>query len=382
MNVIINCRVYTMSSETIENGYVCFENGKITALGDMEDIPELPETWTVIDGNRGYLLPGLVDIHSHIGLFNEGLRIEGEDGNEDTDPITPQLRAIDGINPQDRAFGDALRGGVTTVLTGPGSANPIGGSFAAMKTAGICVDDMLISECAAMKFALGENPKMTYNSKERSPVTRMATASVIRETLLKTREYMEKINDPDEDMEFDFKYEALVPVLNGEVPVQFHCHRADDIFTAVRIAKEFSLKYMLVHCTDGHLIAERLSKENVPIIVGPIMTTRGKPELSGMTVANAAILCAAGNTVALCTDYPENAQEHLMLSAALAAKEGLTDEQAFAMITLNPARIAGLDERIGSISVGKDADLVLYDGHPFDMRTSVKQVFIDGESVL
>ena len=382
MNILINCRVYTMESGVIDNGFVCFEGGKITALGDMSNVPADTGDAIVLDGDGGYLLPGLVDIHSHIGLFNEGLRIEGEDGNEDTDPVTPQLRAIDGINPQDRAFADALRGGVTTVLTGPGSANPIGGSFAAMKTSGVCVDDMIISECAAMKFALGENPKMTYNSKERSPVTRMATAAVIRETLLKTREYMEKINDPDEDMEFDFKYEALVPVLNGEVPVQFHCHRADDIFTAVRIAKEFSLKYMLVHCTDGHLIASRLAKENAPIIVGPVMGTRGKPELSGMTISNAAVLNAAGNTVALCTDYPETAQEHLMLSAALAAKEGISDEQAFSMITINPARIAGLDTRVGSIAVGKDADMVLYDGHPFDMRTNIKQVFIDGESVL
>lgn len=381
MVAVKNCKIYTMCSEIIENGYVLYDNGIITEVGYMKDMPEISAE-CVIDGKGGYLLPGLIDAHSHLGLFNEGLRIEGEDGNEDTDPITPQLRAIDGINSMDVSFGEALRGGVTTVLTGPGSANPIGGSFAALKTDGICVDDMVINPCVAMKFALGENPKITYNTKERSPVTRMATAAILRETLLKTREYMEKREDPEEDMEFDFKYESLIPVIKGELPVQIHCHRADDIFTAIRISEEFSLKYILVHCTDGHLIADRLKAKNAPIIVGPMLNTRSKPELMGMTAANAAILCKAGNTVALCTDHPEMPQQHLMLSAAMAAKEGLSNEEAFAMVTVNPAKIAGLEHRLGSIAVGKDADMVLYDGHPFDTRTNVKQVIVNGKTVL
>lgn len=378
--LIHNCRVYSMEGPVLEKGFVLLEGSTVRAVGSEDALPSGAFD-QVIDGAGGYLLPGLVDAHTHIGLFNESLRLEGEDGNEDTDPITPQLRALDAVNPQDRGFADARRAGVTTVVTGPGSANPIGGVFAAMKTRGVCADRMLIREAAAMKLALGENPKITYNGKERAPVTRMATAALIREALFKTQEYIEKRGDPEEDMEFDMKYAALAPLLTGELPAQIHCHRADDIFTALRIAREFSLRCILVHCTDGHRIRKELAEEGAPVIVGPVLTTRTKPELSGQEIKNAAALAAAGLTVALCSDYPETAEEHLMLSAALAAREGLTEEQAFAMITINPARIMGIDSRVGSLAPGKDGDLVLYDGHPFDTRTRVRLVTIQNELI-
>lgn len=378
MKVLIeNGRIYPMDAPMIPEGYIIIEDGRFAQVGAMAHCPE----WSGarIDAAGCIILPGLVDAHSHIGLFNEGLRFEGEDGNEDTDPITPQLRALDAVYPQDAAFAEARAAGVTTVVTGPGSANPIGGQFIAMKTQGICVDDMLLSPCAAMKFALGENPKMTYNQKDRAPVTRMGSAALIREALRKAREYQEQRDDPESDCDFDMKYEALLPLLSGEIGAQIHCHRADDIFTALRIVREFGLRAALVHATEGYLVADRLAKENIPVIAGPIMTTRTKPELARQSVTQAARLIAAGVPVAICTDYPEVPQDYLMLSAALAAREGLSDEQAFAAVTIEPARIIGLAHRIGSITPGKDADLVMYDGHPFDTRTRVREVWINGE---
>ncbi|MEG2377491.1 MAG: amidohydrolase [Clostridia bacterium] len=380
MDILIkNARVYSMDVPPIECGYIIIKNGKFESVGDMHDVP----TWSgdTFDAHGAYTLPGLVDAHTHIGLFNEGLRFEGEDGNEDTDPITPQLRAIDAVYPQDGAFSEARLAGVSTVVTGPGSANPIGGQFTAIKTCGTRVDDMIIEPCAAIKFALGENPKMTYNEKDRGPVTRMATASLLRETLMKTIEYMDN-REEDDDCDLDFKLEALIPLIEGSVPAQIHCHRADDIFTAIRIAKEFNIDFVLVHCTEGHLIADALARENAKIITGPFMTCRTKPELAHQNAANAAILARAGVRVAICSDYPETQQDALMLSAALAAREGLSDEEAFKMITINAAEIAGISARVGSIKQGKDADIVMYSGHPFDLRSRVCGVWQDGERIV
>ncbi|MBR5478679.1 MAG: amidohydrolase [Clostridia bacterium] len=366
-----------MAGEIIENGFVCVENGKIADVGSMENAPEGER----FNANGGILLPGLIDAHTHIGLFNEGMRFEGEDGNEDTDPITPHLRALDGIYPQDIAFNEAALAGVTTVVTGPGSANPIGGTFAAIKTRGVCVDDMAINPSAAMKFAFGENPKISYNSKERSPVTRMATAALIRETLFKAQEYADSRLD-EEDCDFDMKLEAILPLLDGELIAQMHAHRADDIFTAIRISREFDIDMALVHATEGHLIAEKIAEAKVPVICGPMLNSRSKPELAHQTVKNAAILAKAGVKCALCTDHPEVPQNYLMLSAALAAAEGVGEYEALAMITINAAEIAGIETRVGSIEVGKDADFVLYAGHPFDTRSKVSGVWIDGERIV
>lgn len=375
--IIKNAKVYTMAGEIIENGFVCVENGKIAGVGSMENAPD----GEAVDAGGGILLPGLIDAHTHIGLFNEGMRFEGEDGNEDTDPITPHLRAIDAIYPQDVAFREAACAGVTTVVSGPGSANPIGGTFAAIKTRGVCVDDMAINPSAAMKFAFGENPKISYNSKERAPVTRMATAALIRETLFKAQEYADSRLD-EEDCDFDMKLESLLPLLDGELTAQMHAHRADDIFTALRIAREFDIDMALVHATEGYLIAEKIAEANIPVICGPMINSRSKPELAKQTVKNAAILAKAGVKCALCTDHPEVPQNYLMLSAALAASEGVDEYEALAMITINAAEIAGIETRVGSIEVGKDADFVLYEGHPFDTRSKVGGVWIDGERIV
>lgn len=284
--LIKNARILTMEGETIENGWLLSENKKISALGRM---PDCPPAEKAIDAEGGWLLPGLIDAHSHIGLYEDSIGFEGADGNEDTDPASPQLRALDGVNPMDPAFREALEAGVTTVLISPGSANPIGGQIVAMKTAGRRVDDMLIREPAAMKFALGENPKSVYHDKDETPVTRMAVAAIIREQLFQAQEYRTRkekadIDNDTDEPDFDMKFEALLPVLRGEIPAHFHAHRADDIFTALRICREFNLQPVIIHGTAGHLIADALTEEQVPVISGPFLTDRSKPELRNLTV--------------------------------------------------------------------------------------------------
>ena len=269
---------------TVSDGFLQVQNGIIRALGPMSDCPLQDNGEEIMDLSGKTIYPGFIDAHCHMGLAEEGLNFEGDDLNEITDPITPHLRGIDAVNPLNKSFEEAVEAAVTTVITGPGSANPIGGQFLAMKTYGKNVDRMTVKEPVAMKFALGENPKNCYNDKSETPMTRMATAALIREQQKKAQRYYEDIckSQEDEDTdppEFDAKCDALVPVIKGELKAHFHCHRADDIFTAIRIAKEFHLDYVLVHCTEGHLIAEELAQENAKAITGPIMTTRSKPEL-------------------------------------------------------------------------------------------------------
>ena len=290
------------------------------------------------------------------------------------------------MNPLDRYFQEAREGGVTTVLTGPGSANPIAGQFAALKTDGRWVDEMILRAPVSMKFALGENPKSVYNERKEAPVTRMATAAIIRENLSKALEYMDKQskaeNDPDMDMpDFDAKLEALVGVLRGELPVHCHAHRADDIATAVRICREFGLRLVVVHGTEGHLISELLARENIPVITGPCLTDRCKPELMNQTIENPALLSRAGVKVAICTDHPETPIQYLPLCAAIAVRAGMDEEEALAAITINPAVIAGLEKRVGSLAVGKDADVVVTSRHPLDWKSRVEAVFIGGKQV-
>ncbi len=378
--LIFNAVIHTMEGSVLDPGYIAFENGRITALGPIEDCPDRAGG---IDACGGHVLPGFVDAHSHIGMFEDGLDFEGDDGNEIGDPITPQLRGLDAINPLDRCFKEALAGGVTTVLTGPGSANPIGGQFCALKTHGRRVDDMVMLSPACMKFAVGENPKRVYHEKSTAPSTRMATAALIRETLFKAQAYMEKkaAAKAGEGPDFDMKLEALLPVLRGELPAHFHAHRADDMFTALRIAKEFGLKCVLVHGTEGHLAADLLAEEGVPVITGPNLTDRCKPEMRQAELKNTAVLYRAGVCTALCTDHPVIPEQYLPLCAALAASAGLEDEQALETITINPARIAGLEARVGSLKSGKDADILLFDGHPFERRTKLKKVWILGEEM-
>ena len=382
---ILNGVVHTMAGPVIPHGYVEVENGKIRAVGEMSALPAAA-AGPVYDAGGGHILPGFIDAHCHLGMFGNALGFEADDGNESTDPCTPQLRAIDAINPQDRCFQEAREGGVTTVLTGPGSANPIAGQFAAIKTDGRWVDEMVLRAPAAMKMALGENPKTVYNERKETPITRMATAAVIRQELSKTLEYMDKQDkaDAEEDTDapdYDAKLEALIPVLRGELPVHIHAHRADDIATAVRICREFGLKYVIVHGTEGHLLPELLAAEGAGVITGPSLTDRSKPELANLTIENPAILARAGVPVAICTDPPVIPIQYLPICAALAVRGGLEPEEALAAITIHPARLAGLDKRVGSLEPGKDADIVVTTGHPLDWNGKVRYVFIGGKQV-
>ena len=382
---ILNGVVHTMAGPVIPHGYVEVENGKIRAVGEMS-ARTAAAAGPVYDAGGGHILPGFIDAHCHLGMFGNALGFEADDGNESTAPCTPQLRAIDAINPQDRCFREAREGGVTTVLTGPGSANPIAGQFAAIKTDGRWVDEMVLRAPAAMKMALGENPKTVYNERKETPITRMATAAVIRQELSKTLEYMDKQDkaDAEEDTDapdYDAKLEALIPVLRGELPVHIHAHRADDIATAVRICREFGLKYVIVHGTEGHLLPELLAAEGAGVITGPSLTDRSKPELANLTIENPAILARAGVPVAICTDHPVIPIQYLPICAALAVRGGLEPEEALAAITIHPARLAGLDKRVGSLEPGKDADIVVTTGHPLDWNGKVRYVFIGGKQV-
>ena len=382
--IIQNGVVHTMDGPVIERGFVQIEGGTIKAVGPMSALPR--EDGPVLDAEGGHILPGFVDAHCHLGMCGNALGFEGDDVNEMTDPCTPQLRAIDGFNPLDRCLEEAREGGVTTVLTGPGSANPIAGQFLAIKTNGRWVDQMVLKAPAAMKFAMGENPKGVYNERKESPMTRMATASIIRENLSKALEYRDKQEkageDPEEDMpDFDAKLEALLPVVNGLLPAHFHAHRADDIATAVRIAKEFGLRYVIVHGTEGHLVARQLAEEGAAVITGPNLSDRSKPELANLTLENTALLAKAGVKVAICTDHPEIPIQYLPQCAALAVRGGMEEEAALAAITRSAAEIAGIGDRVGTLTPGKDADVVVSKGHPFDWRSSVSAVFINGERV-
>jgi imidazolonepropionase-like amidohydrolase len=293
---------------------------------------------------------------------------------------------VDAVNALDRCFSEARQAGVTTVLTGPGSANPMGGQFAALKTSGRWVDEMVLRAPVAMKLALGENPKCVYNERHESPVTRMATAAIIRENLAKAKEYQQRLDraaeDPDEDApDFDAKLAALLGVLDGTLPVHIHAHRADDIATAVRLSREYGLKCVVVHGTEGHRIPELLAQEKIPVITGPCMGDRSKPELVNMTLENPAVLARAGVDIAICTDHPETPVQYLPVCAAMAVRGGLEPEQALAAITINAARIAGVEDRVGSLTPGKDADIVITDGYPLDWMSATVAVYIDGKRV-
>lgn len=383
--VILHAKIYTMESAPITDGYLRFADGKITEVGEMADYRPAAGEETLDAGGKN-LFPGFIDVHCHIGMWEDGLGFEGDDGNESSDPSTPYLRAIDAVNAMDRCFTEAAQAGITTVLTGPGSANPIGGQWTAMKTLGRRVDDMVMVENIGMKFALGENPKTVYHEKSAAPQTRMATASIIREALLKARRYIDDLEKAaqDEDFdepEYDKRCEALMPVLKREKKAFFHCHRADDIFTAIRIGKEFNLDYVIVHCTEGHLVADILQKEGIKAICGPFLTDRSKPELKNQTAAGIGILRKAGVPCALCTDHPVIPIQYLPLCAGVAVGAGLDWDEALRSVTIDAARIAGIEPRVGSLAPGKDADLLLVDGDPFIPYVHPEKVFVGGEEV-
>ncbi len=386
MLLIYNGKIVTMSEADYENGYVLIDNDKIIAVG--QDVSEVKEQLTPdvkkIDANGGYVLPGLIDPHSHIGMWEDAVGFEGDDGNESTDPVTPQLRAIDAVYHADRSFAEAYESGVTTVVTGPGSANVIGGQFAAMKTFGRCVDEMVIKHPVAMKVAFGENPKTVYNEKHQAPMTRMATAAILRENLFKAKEYKELWEDYKKDPEeydkpeFDFKMEALLLVLNKQIPLKAHAHRADDIITAIRVAKEFDVDITLDHCTEGYLIKDILAEAGLPVIIGPMLTDRSKIELRNQNLKTPGILSKAGLKVAIMTDHPCVPEHHLCLCAAIAVREGMTEKEALKAITINAAEITGISDRVGSIEKGKDADIVIFNGNPLELKTTVQKTIING----
>lgn len=386
---IINAKIETMEGRVIESGFARIADGKFAEIGEMSAYA--PDGGEVIDAHGLTMYPGFIDAHCHIGMWEDSLCFEGEDGNEDTDPSTPQLRAIDSINPLDRCYTDAVQAGVTSVCTGVGSANPVGGSFLVMKTHGSKrVDKLVVQSPCAIKFALGENPKNTYNDRDETPVTRMAVAAIIREQLTKARRYRddleeyERLKGTDDEVslpDYDAKCEALLPLFDKEHPLKahFHVHRADDIFTAIRLAKEFSLDYVLIHCTDGAVIADELAEDSPAVIVGPLFGDRGKPELHNHEITTPAVLHKNGIRFAICTDHPETPIQYLPLTAALAVRGGLDRETALRAITITAAEIIGVDGRLGSIAAGKDADFSLFGGDPLDLRVTPKLVFVNGK---
>ena len=391
--IIYNARIFTASEDNgvIECGFIETNGGVITAVGSMDEFDGDTDTGDTIDASGLTVYPAFVDAHCHIGIIENGLGFEGDDVNEETDPSTPHLRAIDAVNAADLCFSEAARAGIGTVVTGVGSANPIGGSFLAMKTYGSSrIDKLVVKDPVSIKFALGENPKSVYHDRDESPMTRMATAAVIREQLMKARRYMEDkaeyertkgTDDEASRPEFDIKCEALIPLLEKRVKAHFHCHRQDDMFTAIRIAKEFAIDYVLIHATDGHLIADELADERAECIIGPLFTDRCKPELVNQSIENAAKLHKHGVKFAICTDHPETPVQYLPVTAGIAVRGGLSKEQAIRAVTINAARICGIDDRVGSIEAGKDADLTAFRGEVFDIAEKPEFVIINGKFV-
>lgn len=374
MLLVKNGNLYTMESEEPINADMFVSNGKIAEIG--KNI-EASDDVKVIDATGMNVFPGFIDAHSHLGICEEKATAQIDESNENTNPIMPAVRGLDGVNPMDSAFHNALASGITGVMVGPGSANPIGGQFAFIKTHGRCIDDMVVLAPAAIKIAFGENPMTNYGLNGNTPSCRMGTASLIREELFRAKQYFENENNQEKD----FLLESYRDLFNGKIPLKAHVHRADDILTAIRIAKEFGLSLTLDHCTEGHLISEEIAKSGFPAIVGPSLASRNKKEVSQSDFKTAGILKKTGVTVAITTDHPVSRIQYLPLCAALAAKEGLGEYNALKAITIDAAKICRVDHRLGSLRVGKDADFVIYEGSPFDIFSHVFVTIIDGKIV-
>lgn len=382
MLVLKNGNVMTMAGPAFV-GDVAIENGKIVAVGQNLSYSDAE----VRDVTGMTVMPGIVDPHCHIGMWEDAIGFEGADGNECTNPITPELRAIDAINPYDRCFEEAVAGGVTTCVTGPGSANVIGGQFVAIKTYGDSVEDMVLRFPVAVKAAFGENPKRVYNGKNQTPSTRMATAALMRKALIEAQEYNEKLEkgkiDPEKMPERNLGKEILARVIRRELPMKIHAHRADDILTAIRICREFKLRYTLDHCTEGYLITDKLkealSEDCEGIIVGPLLTDRSKIELKNLSFKAPKVLEQAGIEYAMMTDHPVTPEQYLPICTAVAVREGASEEGALKAITINAAKITGIADRVGSIEVGKDADIAVFSGHPFDFRSRCVLTLVNGK---
>lgn len=377
---IKNGQIMTMAGCIHQGGSLLIENGKIKAVGNIT-IEEEQEGLTVLDARGGWVMPGLIEAHCHMGITEEKKGMEGDDCNENVEPVTPYLRGIDAINPMDAAFDDAVRAGITTAMVGPGSSNVVGGQFALIKTKGRKIDDLIVKAPAAMKVAFGENPKVNFSGQGKMPVTRMAIAGMLRKELFAAKKYAEKKEKGSSDFEEDFQYECWLPVLRKEIPIKAHVHRVDDIFTAIRIAKEFDVRMTLDHCSEGHLIAQEVAESGMPAIVGPDFASRSKIEVQNMAFKTAGILQKAGVMVAVTTDHPVSIINSLPLCAGMAVKAGLPLMEGLKAITIHPAIICGVGDRLGSLEEGKDGDVAIYSGNPMEIFTETFCTIINGKIV-
>ncbi|MGC5583319.1 amidohydrolase [Ornithinimicrobium sp. W1679] len=378
---IVGARVVPVSADPVEDGVVLLREGRIEAVGTREQVP-VPGDAEVVDAAGGWLLPGLVDAHVHLGVWEEGEGWAGQDTNEMTDPVMAAARAIDAINPREQGFDDALMGGVTTVNVNPGSGNPIGGQAVALKTYGRYVDEMVLRNPAGVKSALGENPKRVYGEQKKTPSTRLGVALVLRTAFEAARSYRARRDAADgKPVDTDLVSEILVAVLDREIPWRQHCHRADDIATALRLADEFGYELVLDHGTESYLLADVLAERQVPVLYGPLIVSRSKVEVRERSLAAPGILDRAGVPVSIITDHPVVPIEYLITQVALAVREGMGRHAALRAVTLNPARVLGVDDRVGSLDVGKDGDVVLWSGDPLDLQSRVLRTWVDGTEV-
>lgn len=377
--VIINGAIFTMEDKIIRKGFIRTKGNLIEEIGDMLSFkPQWDEN--VIDVNGAWVLPGLIEAHAHIGITEEKWGIIGDDCNETTTPVTTALRAMDAINPMDPAFHDAIEAGITSVMVGPGSANVVGGQFLFMKTQGRCVDHMVVKNPAAMKVAFGENPKTAYGNKDQLPATRMGIAALLRKTLFEAKQY-KKEKENGRLAKEDFELEPWIPVLNREIPMKAHAHRADDILTAIRIAKEFGVDITIDHGTEGHLIVDEIKASGFPVIVGTDLTARSKLEVQNMNFKTNKVLQEAGILIAITTDHPVALIQYLPLCAGLAVKAGLPMEEGLKAITINAAKICRVEDKVGSLKEGKHADIAIFSGNPMEVFTKTLYTIIDGNIV-
>lgn len=374
-----NCLLIDMNSGEINKKDILTENDKIKHIADTIEFEA--EGLKIVDVKENYVLPGMVDCHTHMGIIEESIGKLGLDNNETSDPITPHIRALDAVNPMDVAFLDAIKSGVSTIMCTPGSNNPIGGQNFVMKTYGKVIDKMLVKNPLGLKVAFGEDPISTYGTSDKCPVTRMGVAALIRETFMRAQDYMYN-KEQGKIKERDIKLEAVIPILKGEMYLRAHAHRADDMITAIRVAEEFNIKKLVIeHGTEAALIKEYLAEKKVPIALGPVWTPRVKVELRARDYSLASKLVEAGIKIALITDHPYNTIDQLRPVAILTVSEGLHRLEALKAITINGAEILGCDHRVGKIAEGNDADLVIYNGDPLDMMTKVVTTIINGEIV-
>ena len=378
--LIINGKIFTMTGKPVDCGYIRTEGKVITEVGTMSSLDKRQKGEEVLDVDGAWVLPGLIEAHAHIGISEEKWGAIGDDCNELTNPVTPALRAIDAVNAMDPAFHDAIKAGITSVMTGPGSSNVVGGQFVFMKTQGRCVDNMAILNPAAMKAALGENPKTTYGEQGNCPATRMGEAALLRRTLLEAVQYQKDKERGRLDRE-DFEKEPWMPVLQRVIPMKVHAHRADDILTAIRIAKEFNIDITIDHGTEAHLIVDEVKASGFPVSVGTDLTSRSKLEVQNMNFKTNKILAEAGVLIAVTTDHPVALIQYLPLCAGLAVKEGLPMEEGLKAITINPAKICRVEQRVGSLEAGKDADIAIFTGNPMEVFTKTLYTIIDGEII-